>query len=257
MLALVLLAGIWFAANIRARDEENAAHDVPDGLLEVVTNPKLKEDRVNRVGFDLSFNPEMHQPNWVAWELTGEETRGDVKRANFATDYDIDGSATPKDYTNTGYDRGHMAPAGDMKWDSEAMRESCLMTNISPQSKALNTGAWRNLEESCRRWAKRDSALVIVCGPILTDPITEYIGDTRVAVPSRFFKVVLAPYAHPARAIGFIFPNARISGGLQAAVVSVDSVERATGHDFFAALNDSIENIVESQADLHIWNSAK
>lgn len=258
IMLIVLLAGVWFADNIRARDEEKSmAVEVPEGLLDVITNPKLKEERLNRLGMDISFNSDMHEPNWVAWELTREETYGKEKRSGFSADPDVEGSADPRDYTNSGYDRGHMAPAGDMKWDAEAMRECCLMTNICPQAKALNTGAWRNLEESCRRWAQRDSAIFIVCGPILTDPITEYIGKNKVAVPSRFFKVVLAPYAKPARAIGFIFPNSAIKGGMQAAVVSVDSVERATGHDFFSQLPDSIEDIVEAQADLHLWNSVK
>lgn len=80
----------------------------------------------------------------------------------------------------------------------------------------------------------RDSAIVIVCGPILTDEITRAIGPGNVSVPERFFKVVLAPYANPPRAIGFIMNNGHVPGGMQAAAVSVDEVESATGYDFFA-----------------------
>ena len=137
------------------------------------------------------------------------------------------------------------------------MRETFYMTNMCPQAKNLNTGAWKSLEEKCRQWAKADSAIVIVCGPVLTDSITEYIGDSRVAVPERFFKVVLSPYANPPRGIGFVMNNGRVDGGIQRAAMSIDEVERITGHDFFAALPDSIENIIESQNDFHFWSTLR
>lgn len=268
IVAFVLLVGVKFVSDIRARDEERTlresesgtAFSMPgkDSLLHVATNPVLDQLMLKRTGMSISFNRQMHEPNWVAWELTADETKGNIKReSKFSTDPDIDTSADPWDYNYTGFDRGHMAPAGDMKWDADAMRETFYMTNICPQAKALNTGAWKNLEERCRRWVQRDSSLMIVCGPVLTDTITEFIGDNRVAVPSRFFKVILAPYAKPMRAIGFLFPNAKAIGGLQPSAVSVDSVECVTGHDFFTALPDSLQQIVEAQSDFHLWNTLK
>ena len=102
----------------------------------------------------------------------------------------------------------------------------------------------------------RDSALIIVCGPILTDKLTRTIGD-GVTVPDRFFKVILAPYANPPRAIGFIMPNGRVSGGMQQAAVSVDVVEAATGYDFFSALPDDIVNQVEAECNFPLWSRTK
>ena len=90
-----------------------------------------------------------------------------------------------------------------------------------------------------------------------TDPIREFIGDTRVAVPKRFFKVILSPNANPVRGIGFIMPNDKVPGGMQVAAVSIDEVERQTGHDFFSALPDDIENEVEQQCDFHYWSTIK
>ena len=200
----------------------------------------------------------MHVPNWVAWELTADETAGEEPRAkSFYNDPAVEGCPETYDYSYSGYDRGHMAPAGDMKWSKDAMRSSFSLANICPQVKSLNTGAWKRLEEKCRTWAQADSSIIIVCGPILNDPIREYIGDTRVAVPKRFFKVILSPRANPARGIGFIMPNDKVVGGMQATAVSIDEVERVTGHDFFASLPDSIENIVESQCDFHLWSTLK
>lgn len=225
-------------------------------LLYVVADTTLPQIPVSYPGMEISFNSDMHVPNWAAWKLSAAEVDGQCRRENkFYSDGDVPGCAESYDYNYSGYDRGHMVPAGDMKWSREAMHASFSMVNICPQAKSLNTGAWKSLEEKCRTWAKRDSALVIICGPVLTDPVKEWIGDSRVAVPKRFFKVILAPYANPVRGIGFLMPNGLVRGGMQAAAVSIDEVERATGLDFFSALPDEIENEVERQCDFHYWSS--
>ena len=114
------------------------------------------------------------------------------------------------------------------------MKDCFLLTNMSPQKGELNSGAWKSLVEMCREWGVRDSAIIIICGPVLTDRLTRSIGS-GIPVPERYFKVILAPYADPVRGIGFIMPNARVKGGMQAAAVSIDEVEAVTGFDFFAA----------------------
>ncbi len=148
-----------------------------------------------------------------------------------------------------------MAPAGDMKWSPETMRESFLLTNICPQAGELNRGAWKKLEEKCRQRAIADSAVVIVCGPVfIPGEGIERIGTTGVAVPRKFFKVILSPYTDPPSAIGFIMPNSYVKGGMQTHAVSVDSVEALTGHDFFTALPDDVETTVEAQCDFNRWS---
>lgn len=229
-----------------------------DSLTQVATEKSLTEQIVDYPGMTISFNSKMHVPNWVAWELTADEASGDEPRYNkFYCDPDVAGCPETYDYSYSGYDRGHMAPAGDMKWSKDAMQSSFSLANICPQVKSLNTGAWKRLEEKCRTWAQADGSIIIVCGPILNDPIREFIGDTRVAVPKRFFKVILSPNANPARGIGFIMPNDKVPGGMQATAVTIDDVERVTGHDFFSSLPDDIENEVESQCDFHFWSTIK
>lgn len=227
-------------------------------LLQTVIPEGTDSKIINYTGFTVSFNPSKHQPNYAAWELTARETEGTNPRENsFARDYEVDGCATLDDYRNSGYDRGHMAPSGDMKWDGRAMTDCFLLTNMCPQRKALNSGAWKTLEEKCRQWAQRDSALIIVCGPVLSDRMPESIGESRIPVPLRFFKVVLAPFANPPRAIGFIMNNGRVEGGMQAAATTVDEVERVTGFDFFSALPDDVEAEVESQCNFPLWSRKK
>ncbi len=241
-----------------AADDNNSHKKQGDEVTDVRSNPAQKCVEVDYKGFTVGFNPEMHIPNWVAWELTKEETYGTAPRYNFFSgDPDVKGSAEKWDYNYSGYDRGHMAPAGDMKWDEEVMRNTFYMTNICPQAKSLNTGTWKKLEEKCREWARSTGSLIIICGPVLTDDITEFIGDNKVAVPERFFKVILSPGSKPMRGIGFVMPNGSVPGGLQNAAMSIDEVEAITGHDFFSALPDSIESAVESQKDFHYWSTLK
>lgn len=207
--------------------------------------------------FTVNFNSRLHIPNWVAWELTRDETQGSEGRSRFQTDTNVAGCPSTHDYTGSGYDRGHMAPAADMKWSAEAMRQCFYMTNISPQSHLLNGGTWKKLEEKCRLWAQADSAVLIVCGPVLNPEPDEFIGDSQVAVPKGFFKVILSPFVNPPRAIGFLMANGKVKGGLQAAAVSVDSVESVTGLDFFSALPDSLEAAIESECRFHYWSTIK
>lgn len=135
------------------------------------------------------------------------------------------------------------------------MHHSFVMANICPQKHELNTGAWKTLEDKERIWAKRDSAIVIVAGPVYDSSDKETIGQNKVRVPSAFFKVLLAPYTTPMRAIGFVYPNMRCDGNMASYAVSVDDVEKMTGFDFFAALPDDIESDIESVVSFKDWNS--
>lgn len=256
--AVIILLALTIPDHCSESDPADSQHPVYNNLEYVVTNPTLDEQVVEYTGMRISFNPKLHVPNWVAYELTADEADGQEPRyKTFAPDPDVKGCATPEDYRNSGFDRGHMAPAADMKWDAEAMRESFYMTNIVPQSNTLNRGTWSKMEDKCRARARRDSAVIIVSGPVLTDPVEMHIGATGVVVPQRFFKVVLSPYTTPPTAIGFIVPNGYVKGGMQQCAVTVDEVERVTGHDFFSLLPDEIENQVESHKDFARWSRTK
>lgn len=258
---LLIAVGVIFLVASFALDKkekhEPGLQDVGD-LTYVVTAPGLKEEIINYTGMTISFNRELHIPNWVAWELTADEAAGIEARADkFYHDPEIEGCAYPEDYKNSGYDRGHMAPAGDMKWDKTAMQETFCMTNILPQDGGLNRGTWKKIEEKCRARASRDSAVIIICGPVLSEAPREYIGESHVAVPERLFKVVLSPYTETPRAIGFLMDNGAVPGGMQAVAVTVDEIEALTGHDFFSALPDDLENELESTVNFNQWSRIK
>lgn len=274
LLALMgLIAWAWQAYGKKLRSAESDGTEIKIGeesksdsmepmpvaadLTDVLIPSSLSSELISYPGFTVAFNAETHQPNYVAWELTGEEAisrKSSRKSSNFAVDPNVKGCPTLDDYRGSGFDRGHMAPAGDMKWDSKAMHSSFLLTNISPQAHDLNQGSWRALEEKCRDWAVRDSAIVIVCGPIFSEFPVQTIGETKVAVPDKYFKVVIAPYVNPPRAIGFVMPNGKVPGGMQAYAMSVDEVEALTGYDFFSTLPDEMETMVESECNFPRWS---
>lgn len=244
------------AAGSHASADEPAIAASPEQLLEVITNPDLTSLPLSYRGFNVSFNPVHHIPNWVAWELTPQEVRTSVtsRRDKFRPDPDVPGCPIPADYRNSGFDRGHIAPAADMKWDTLAMHHASYLTNICPQSHELNQGAWMTLENLCRQRALIDSSLIIIAGPVLSMPPIDTIGEAHVTVPRKFFKVILAPHAKPKPvALAFLMDNAYIPGGLQATTVTVDSVEAITGHDFFSILPDSLENSLESTNFHRFW----
>ncbi len=228
--------------------------DVPDGI-EI---PKLITSRPEQViahtGHTLSYNPEWRIPNWVAYELTKTETLGDIGRAkHFKPDPKVNGFCpTTKSYSNSGFDRGHMAPAADMKWDSTAMRECFYMTNICPQNHNLNQGDWKELEEQVRDWAQQFGSLFIACGPIVSSQPTT-IGEDNVVVPDAFYKVCLAQIDGEWRAIGFYFKNEAGSRDLRTYCRSVDEIESLVGIDFFPQLEDSIENKIEAVVEAKRW----
>lgn len=247
---------IWSCIHKDNRDNQpELTQSLTESQLADVIIPRDVDSKIiNYTGFTVSFNTQMHQPNYVSWELTGAETEGTQPRgSNFAPDNTVEGCATLDDYRRSGFDRGHMAPSADMKWSPQAMNDCFYLTNICPQDGKLNKGTWNKLENKCREWAKRDSAIIIVCGPVLTDRLTQTIGDSQIPVPKRFFKVVLAPYANPPRAIGFILNNGYVEGGMQKAAVSVDEVEAVTGFDFFHNLPDDVENSVEASQSFNVW----
>ena len=133
-----------------------------------------------------------------------------------------------------------------MKWSKKAMEESFYMSNICPQNQKLNRDDWGDLEELCRSWARKYGTVYIACGPIYDKKQPKRIGEHRVAVPDRFFKVVLIYNRKSPIVMGFLFDNKAHHQALEKYMVSVDSVEKVTGMDFFSKLPDDVENRIEA-----------
>ncbi len=224
--------------------------------LEIPSVQKTSGKMIIREGYSLLYNNERLIPDWVAYELTALEVEGDEPRGeHFKKDPEIKGiQAETSDYRNSGWDKGHMAPAADMKWSKRAMDDCFYLTNICPQNHKLNTGAWKKLEEQCREYAKYFGTVYIVCGPVVKNNRYGTIGDNGVMVPDGFFKVLLAPYYGKYKGVGFLFENKKGGKKLVEHAVTIDEVERVTGIDFFPLLPDDVEETVESSVEKSVWN---
>ncbi len=212
---------------------------------------------VQHTGFSLLFDSAYCQARWVAYVLTADKTRGSEPRsARFYPDPQLPGlTATDAHYRRSGYDRGHLAPAADMSWSAKSLHESFYYSNISPQLPAFNRGIWKKLETLVRTWAQTDSVLYITTGPVLSDTLPRLNGSA-VRIPAYFFKAVLV-YSHSQkRSIGFIMRNERTSESPLAFAVSIDSLERFTGLNFFAALPDREEEFLEKDFCLTCWKTS-
>ncbi len=212
---------------------------------------------VRHTGFVLKYSELHEQPAWVAYHLTATEVESEEhpRRNNFREDPAVStGSATKADYSGSGYERGHLAPAEDFEWSREAMDDCFYLSNISPQIGSFNRGVWVRLENKVRSWALENDEIFIVTGPVLTDGSYENLQlGSRVAIPKRFFKVVLDLKEPETKAIGFILKHEQSGDALGTFAFSIDEVERVTGLDFFHLLLDETEESLESSHDLSLW----
>ena len=228
-----------------------------DSIFEICKPAPLSgvsEQIIKKKAYIVSYNKETRIPNWVAWHLTGDHSDGPIGRSNaFYEDEEVPvPRATSEDYRGSGWSRGHMCPAGDNKWDVEAMNQSFSLINVCPQDASLNSGLWNSIEIDCRNWAKRFQDIYIICGPVFYKQEHEQIGNNKVFVPEAFFKVVLCLNGVP-KGMGFIVKNNSGTKKKDLYYNSIDQVERITGIDFFPSLPDDIEDKVESIANINEW----
>lgn len=232
-----------FTNKIPANEFVLPKHDTEDLIL-------------RKSAFSLKYNEKIKQPDWVAYELTLNEVYGnETKRTNnFKIDREITtGTATNDDYKYSGYDKGHLAPAGDMKFSKQAMEESFLFTNICPQVPAFNRGIWASLESMVRYWAVVNEAVMVVCGPIFYSDEYITIGLNKIGIPDAFYKIILDYREPEKKAIAFIIPNRKKEEEMAFYVCSVDDAELITGQDFFPFLSPYDEKLLESSYDLELW----
>lgn len=207
-------------------------------------------------GFYVSYNTNNKTPNWVCYSLTDRETQGDYSRKGkqFRPDPNLAlPQADNNDYRNSGWSRGHMAPAADFKWDENALDDTFYFTNCCPQDEKLNSGQWNTLEKKAREWAKKYGEVTIVTGPIYQKRTYGTIGKNKVAVPDAFFKALLVFSENGAQAIAFVMNNSKQNENMQRCALSIDELEIITGYDFFPNLDDSIEKTIEASFSLKAW----
>lgn len=276
-LLFIFLVGIFCSCNKSQGIEKSTInqHVVRNALVikkSKKVNTDAKKDMSTKVVFDflptsttnqivkhtyytLSYNEAHEQAEWVAYELKKSYVRNNnFRRPFFNEDSKVTtGSADWKNYKNSGYDKGHLVPAGDMGFDISAYNDTFFTSNISPQLHSFNDGVWNRLEQKIRYWAVKYNGVYVITGGVLEKSL-ETIGKEKVSVPKYFYKVLMAKTGNEIKMIAFLVPNEASQKPLYDFVVSVDRLEKMTGIDFFPKLDDRIENKLESSDDYKSWS---
>ena len=223
---------------------------------EINWEPLGKDNKViNHTYYTLSYSEKHEQAEWVQYTLRSNYLNSNISRSdNFRTDPLVrTTSAELIDYRGSGYDRGHLAPAADMKYNSSSMSESFYMSNMSPQSASFNRGIWRKIEKQFRDWSYKYGELVIVTGPVLNGDYLGSIGPNQVTIPKWYYKVALDPTNYD-RNVAILIKNTGSSESIKSFVVSIDYLEEFSGLDFFYSLPDEVESYFESSSHINLWD---
>ena len=231
-------------------------------LAEAMPSSNEKLISLDHKYYFVGYNPSHKQAAWVAYLLTSEMIRqnDNVSRGN--TNFKKDPLlrkhyAISKDYSHSGYVRGHLCPSKDMCWSEASMRETFFMTNVSPQSEQFNNGLWKKLEKQVRTWALDNDSIIVLTGPVLSTKKAE-IGENKVSVCGKFYKIVVDISYPSYKMIAFVMDNANIKGNVYKYSCTVRDVERLTGLDFFPSCEDNpLIDSLESHTDISLWKSEK
>ena len=210
---------------------------------------------IHHTYYTLSYNEKYEQAEWVAYDLPVTHlAHNDFRRPFFERDPKVKTkSAHYKDYSHSGYDKGHLCPAGDNRFSKTAFNETFMMSNVSPQKHDFNSGLWNRLEQKTRYWAYKYKGLYVVTGGILKEGLPT-IGRNHVAVPQQYYKIILDYTKPEIKAIAFLIPHKDSEIPLYKFVTSIDRIEAITGIDFFPELPDSLENKLEASKDYKKWS---
>lgn len=227
--------------------------------LDSLTTHTLPKDAIfiRHKAFYSAYSAEHKQPYWVAHIVPKDILYGSYTKNNgFAIDSLYLKTADSTDYLQSGYDRGHMAPAADFKWHKEAIKESFFYTNVAPQVPEFNRGAWAKVETLVRELAIEASEVYVITGPVLHKKLPNLQqGSYQVSIPKLFYKIIYDIYPPEYKAMAFLLPNQKNIEDIQQYIVSVDSIETLTGIDFMNILTDSIENKIEQNSNLKDWGN--
>jgi len=259
LIAILLLIGIY-AFDFYLNDKEQAEiikkgtsikNETNEFFLPTSTSGQI----IHHNSYSLSYDELHEQAEWVAYELKKAHLSStNFKRPYFEIDKAVKTtSAHWKNYKKSGYDRGHLCPAGDRKYNQEAHNETFLTSNVSPQKHDFNSGVWNRLEQKIRYWANKYDGVFVVTGGVLKGSL-KTIGEEEVSVPNQFYKVLIDNNTGQTKVLAFLLPHQNSSKPLYEFVVSVDDIEELTGIDFFPELDDVIEDKIEASSRYKGWS---
>ena len=197
--------------------------------------------------YNICYSPEHRQSMWTFHKLTRSHIQGPQRRINdYKRELRLNDPVGSRDYKGSGFDRGHLVPAGDMKLNRLSMTDTFYMTNMSPQRSGFNSGIWRSLESYVREQVLSFGEALVVTAPVLLKDFFYEQIQTGVSVPKFYYKIIYFKEVEIMEA--YLIPNESQQGKpLKDFRVSVNEIEELTGFDFFSGLEDQIEELLEAQ----------
>ena len=259
IIAIIILVAVLGSEELLDAKKENTI--IENGKTPKATTNQyfLPTSTTNQVvyheNYSLSYSEKYEQAEWVAYELKASDLSStNYKRPYFEIDNAVKTKAAHwRNYKKSGYDKGHLCPAADRRFTKAAHDETFLTSNISPQEHRFNAGVWNRLEQKVRYWAKKNDGVFVITGGVLENNL-KTIGSEAVAVPNRFYKVILDKTNGKIKMLAFLMPHKESKLPLYKFVVSVDKIEAITGIDFFKELDDTIEEKLESSSSYKNWS---
>lgn len=259
VIVILIVLGVYGYEHFLAEEEKAdvvlEGEEVKNNTNEYFLPTSTTGEIIHHESYSLSYSETHEQAEWVAYELKKSHlSNSNYKRPYFEIDKAVKtGAAHWRNYKNSGYDRGHLCPAGDRNYSKSAHDETFLTSNISPQNHEFNAGIWNSLEQKTRYWASKYDGVFVVTGGVLKGEM-QTIGDEEVSIPNQFYKVLIDNNSGKTKMIGFLMPHQNSNKPLYEFVVSVDSIEKLTGIDFFPELDDAIENKLEASSNYKNWS---
>ena len=226
------------------------------GAPKRISPPAPDDIRVLKRGeFLVGWSDKLRHPVWCAYHVRQKPIHESGKRPSFMKDRSLIRSPAPGDYTKSGYDRGHMVPnyAIVTRYGEAEQRKTFMMSNIAPQTPALNRGVWRDVEHRIADlWTARYGEIWVIVGCISGSG--ETISGSNIDVPTQYWQLIVAQEGMDVRALALVF-NQQIAWNEWAArnIVTIDELEKLTGLDFNTELPAFIQDPLEADLPSRLW----
>ncbi len=211
---------------------------------------------IDKGEFKIGWSPSLRHPLWCAYHVPKHAIFELGKRPNFLKDRTVADSPSSANYDKCGYDRGHLAPnfAIATRFGAEMQRNTFFMTNITPQSPALNRGVWREMEHRIAElWTARWGEIWVVVGAV-PSASNHKLGTTGIDIPDKFYQVVVAQEGMDVRAFAVMYDQgAGWRSWPTRGLVTIDELEKTTGLDFMPDLPEFIQNPLEAELPSRLW----